>query len=78
MSIKKFVNFTILGATFFLAGCETVELFPDGRKGGTLLSDVPVLPVEPVINTQPTMPQQPAGVASSLVIYVSSMTFTAT
>ncbi|NLY34387.1 MAG: hypothetical protein GX040_06670 [Alcaligenaceae bacterium] len=75
MSIKKFVNLTILGATFLLAGCETIELFPDDRKGGTLLSDVPVLPVEQEPLRQPSgLPQQPAGVASSLVIYVSSMT----
>lgn len=74
MSIKKFVNFTILGATVLLAGCETIDLFPDERRGGTLLSDVPVLPAEPVPDRQPAeLPRQPAGVASSLVIYVSSM-----
>ncbi len=75
MSIKKFVNFTILGATFLLAGCDTIELFPDDRKGGTLLSDVPVLPAEQVPGRLPSdIPQQPSQVASSLVIYVSSMT----
>lgn len=74
MSIKKFVKFTILGSTALLAGCETVELFPDGRQGGTLRSDVPVLPAEQVPVVQPpSLPQQPQ-VASSLVIYVSSMT----
>ena len=75
MSIKNLVNFTILGVTFFLAGCDTIELFPDDRKGGTLLSDVPIVPAEPIPDRQPSeLPRQPAGVASSLVIYVSSKT----
>ncbi|NLY63959.1 MAG: hypothetical protein GX070_03265 [Alcaligenaceae bacterium] len=71
MNIKRFFKFSAMGFALTLAGCETIDLFPERQQGGTLMRDVPVLPAEQPPVT-PSLPEAPSAVASSLVIYVSS------